>query len=92
MKQSRITEQPRLEGELTSAEQPELVRLRREFNRVKQERDFLKKGSGLLCQGKLRPYELIHGKKVNFPVTLMCRMLNVARLLAYGPISHESGP
>ena len=42
VKQSQIDAQPRLEGELTSAEQQELVRLRRELKRVTMERDFLK--------------------------------------------------
>ena len=50
VKQSRIDAQPRVEGELTSPEQQELVRLRRELKRVKQERDFLKKAAAFFAR------------------------------------------
>ena len=50
VKQSRIDAQPRVEGELTSAEHQELVRLRRELKRVKQERDFLKKAAAFFAR------------------------------------------
>jgi hypothetical protein len=41
------------------------------------------KSSDLLCQGKLRPYELIHAEKVNFPIALMCQVLKLARSVYY---------
>ena len=50
VKQSRIDAQPRLEGKLTSPEHQELVRLRRELKRVKQERDFLKKAAAFFAR------------------------------------------
>ena len=50
VKQSQIDAQPRLEGELTSAEQQELVRLRRELKRVTMERDFLKKAAAFFAK------------------------------------------
>jgi transposase len=45
VKQSLIDEQPRIESELTSAEQQELAMLRHELKRVKMERDFLTAGA-----------------------------------------------
>lgn len=50
VKQSRIDSQPRLESELTSTEQQELVRLRRELKHVKMERDFLKKAAAFFAR------------------------------------------
>ena len=55
VKQSRINEQPRIEGELTSADQQELVRLRRELKRVKMERDFLKKAAAFFARESSDP-------------------------------------
>lgn len=55
VKQSQIDEQPRIEGELTSAEQQELVMLRREFKRVKMERDFLKKAATFFARESSDP-------------------------------------
>ncbi|NJR71594.1 MAG: IS3 family transposase [Synechococcales cyanobacterium CRU_2_2] len=92
VKQSQIDAQPRIEGELTSAEQQELLMLRRELKRVKMERDFLKKAANLLRKGKLRPYELIHAEKVNFPINLMCRVLNLTRSGYYAWCKRNSSP
>ena len=55
VKQSQIDAQPRLEGELTSAEQQELVRLRRELKRVTMERDFLKKAAAFFARESSDP-------------------------------------
>ena len=55
VKQSQIDAQPRLEGELTSAEQQELVRLRRELKRVTMERDFLKKAAAFFAKESSDP-------------------------------------
>ena len=55
VKQSQIDAQPRLEGELTSAEQQELVRLRRELKRVTLERDFLKKAAAFFAKESSDP-------------------------------------
>ncbi|MBV5262407.1 IS3 family transposase, partial [Synechococcus moorigangaii CMS01] len=69
---------------LTHDERQELQRLRRELKRVQMERDFLKKAGGLLCQGKQRRYELIEAEKEEFPVRMMCRILQVSRSGYYG--------
>lgn len=55
VKQSQIDAQPRLEGELTSAEQQELVGLRRELKRVTMERDFLKKAAAFFAKESSDP-------------------------------------
>ena len=55
VKQSQTDTQPRLEGELTSAEQQELVRLRRELKRVTMERDFLKKAAAFFAKESSDP-------------------------------------
>ena len=55
VKQSQIDAQPRLEGELTSAEQQELVRLRRELKRVSMERDFLNKAAAFFAKESSDP-------------------------------------
>ena len=55
VRQSRIDAQPRIEGELTSAAQQELVLLRRELKRVKQERDFLKKAAAFFAKDSADP-------------------------------------
>ena len=79
VKQAEIDQHPHPQGPLTSSERKEVNELRRELKRVQMERDFLKKGSSLLCQGKLRPYELIDAQKAQFPIALMCKVLNVSR-------------
>ena len=55
VRQSRIAAQPRIEGELTSAAQQELVLLRRELKRVKLERDFLKKAAAFFAKESTDP-------------------------------------
>lgn len=55
VRQSRIDEQPRIEGELTSTAQQELVELRRELKRVKLERDFLKKAAAFFAKESADP-------------------------------------
>lgn len=42
------------------------------------EREILKKSRGLLREGKLLRFELIHVEKANFPVTLLCKVLEVS--------------
>lgn len=55
VKQCRIDAQPRIEGELTSADRQELVMLRRELKRVKMERDFLKKAAAFFAKESSDP-------------------------------------
>ena len=37
------------------------------------------KNHDILCQGKLRPYELNHAGKVNLPIALMCQVLKLTK-------------
>ena len=68
---------------LSTEEQEELGRLRREVRTLKQEREFLKRKLGrpwpsLLGEGgrdSVSRYHLIEAEKRSFPVHLMCRML-----------------
>jgi transposase len=55
VKQSRIDAQPKIEGALTSAEQQELVMLRRELKHVRMERDFLKKAATFFARESSGP-------------------------------------
>lgn len=55
VKQSQVDAQSRIEGELTSAEQQELLMLRRELKRVKMERDFLKKAATFFARESSDP-------------------------------------
>ncbi|WP_373422421.1 IS3 family transposase [Enhygromyxa salina] len=83
VKQAKIDEAgPRENGPLTTEEQEELRRLRRENRELKMERDFLKKAAAFFRQGELvtaEAYELIQAEKANFPVSTMCRVLGVSR-------------
>jgi putative transposase len=53
---------------------------------------FPKKSSDLLCQGRFRPYELIHTEKVNYPITLMCKVLKLARSGYYAWCKRKLSP
>src|SRR5690606_5910949 len=63
----------------TISEKEELARLRRENERLRQERDFLKKSGGLLRERRDLRFACIHAEKANFPIALMCRWLAVSR-------------
>ena len=67
------------EGALTTAEREELRRLRRELKEVRMERDLLKKGDGLLRERVEIRFRFMEAEKAIFPVTLMCRVLEVSR-------------
>ena len=54
-----------------TAEQQENVRLKRELERVRQERDILKKGYRVLCQGKPVRYAFIKEHRGQWTVGLM---------------------
>lgn len=55
VRQSRIDAHPRIEGELTSSAQQELMVLRRELKRVRMERDFLKKAAAFFARDSADP-------------------------------------
>jgi len=54
VKQADVDEAGGTPDALTTSEREEFSRLRRELRRVKEERDILKKGHGLLRQGELK--------------------------------------
>ncbi|MBK6917963.1 MAG: IS3 family transposase [Deltaproteobacteria bacterium] len=72
-------QQPAGQGPLTTDERDELRRLRRENKRLEMEREILKKANGLLRQGELVRFEFIQAERANFPVAMMCRLLEVSR-------------
>lgn len=57
----------------------ELKVLRHEVERLRQERDILKKAVAFLCQGVIMRYQCIQAEKVHYPVQALCRVLGVAR-------------
>ncbi|MFZ1661010.1 MAG: IS3 family transposase [Paracoccaceae bacterium] len=58
----------------------ELKRLRRENAVLKQERDILKKAGGLLRErGKSMTFGFIEAEKASFPISRMCRVLEVSQ-------------
>ncbi|PZR70601.1 MAG: IS3 family transposase [Stutzerimonas stutzeri] len=59
--------------------QAECTRLRQENARLKIEKEILKKGSGVLCQGVDVKYAWIEANRDSYSVTLMCRLLGVSR-------------
>jgi transposase-like protein len=65
-------------GKLTSKDE-EIRALRRELEEVKQERDFLKKSGDVLREGVAVRYACIERHRGEFPVVLMCRVLEVTR-------------
>ncbi|MEZ5561223.1 MAG: IS3 family transposase [Pseudomonadales bacterium] len=71
----------RLDG-LTSLEREELTRLRRENRRLKQEREILGKGRGLVRAGNRHDTEeifrFVKANQANYPVRTMCRLLEVS--------------
>ncbi|WP_086011715.1 IS3 family transposase [Sphingomonas sp. PAMC 26621] len=60
-------------------EQQEIERLRRELARMKAERDILKKGRGLLCQGLDMKFGFIAKHRGIWPVSWLCGALDVSR-------------
>ncbi|MBW8307208.1 MAG: IS3 family transposase [Thiobacillus sp.] len=57
----------------------EILRLRAQMRRVEEERDILKKGRAVLCQGARVKYRFINEHRHEFRVATMCRVLRVAR-------------
>ena len=61
----------------------ELKRLRKENARLKEERDILKKGGGVLRATAAVKYAWIRQQLAEFRVSRLCRMLEVSRSLAH---------
>lgn len=71
---------------LTTEEQEELRRLRREVKTLRQEREFLKKAAAFAMSSspgrmglKVSCFKLIEAQRASFSVPLMCRLLGVSR-------------
>src|SRR4029453_3079215 len=79
LNQAEIDEGRGGQGELTTAERQELQRLRRENKQLQMEREILKKGSGLLREGKSMRYRFIAVEKALYPVTVLCRVLGLSK-------------
>ncbi|MBK8261976.1 MAG: IS3 family transposase [Nannocystis sp.] len=79
VRQDEINRNPNPQGPLTTDERAELARLRKELKRVEMERDFFKKSGGLLRQGHVSIFEVIAAEEADFPVKMMCELLEVAR-------------
>ncbi|WP_139798934.1 IS3 family transposase [Andreprevotia lacus] len=58
-------------------QQGEIRRLKAELKRVTEERDILKKGRRILCQGVRVRYAFIRAHEQQFPVRRLCRVMSV---------------
>ncbi|WP_207907341.1 IS3 family transposase [Paucimonas lemoignei] len=57
----------------------EILRLRAQMRRVEEERDLLKKGRAVLCQGARVKYRFMNEHRHQYSIVLMCRVLKVTR-------------
>ena len=57
----------------------EILRLRAQMRRVEEERNLLKKSRAVLCQGARVKYRFMVEHRQDYSITLMCRVLKVAR-------------
>ncbi|WP_308921162.1 IS3 family transposase [Janthinobacterium sp. J1-1] len=62
---------PELEAEVT--------KLRKELAEARMERDIVKKGGSVLCAGVAAKYAVMKTLRLEFPVTIMCRVFGVSR-------------
>ena len=65
-------------------EQAELQRLRKEIQQLRMDREILiptrgtRKGQSLLCQGSRMKYGFIREQQKTYPVTSLCRVMQVS--------------
>ncbi|MGE8450294.1 MAG: IS3 family transposase [Pseudomonadales bacterium] len=57
----------------------EILRLRAQMRRVEEERDLPKKPRAVLCQGARVKYRFMNEHRHEYPLAMMCRVLQVAR-------------
>ncbi|WZX23409.1 IS3 family transposase [Myxococcus stipitatus] len=79
MRQSRTDAGQGPSGALTTGEKEELAQLRREVRQLRMEREILKNAAGLLRQGEHVRFTAIQEEKANYPVAMLCRVLEVSR-------------
>lgn len=72
----------------------EILRLRAQMRRIEEERDLLKKSRAVLCQGVRVKYRFMNEHRQEYPLALMCRVLQVARAGFYAwlqcPVSNRA--
>lgn len=64
-------------GKTISADQMEIACVKAELARTRTERDILKKGGGVFCEGVAVRYAFIERHRKVWPVAAQCRALNV---------------
>ncbi|MBS0182810.1 MAG: IS3 family transposase [Nitrospira sp.] len=57
----------------------EVSRLKRELAEARMERDILKKATGVLCEGAAARYALMMTLRPQYPLAILCRVLEVSR-------------
>ncbi len=68
---------------LSLTDKTELIRLRRENEQLRMEREIIKKGRSLLCQGNRIKYGFIREQQKTYPVTVLCRVMEVSASAFY---------
>ena len=60
-------------------QEAELSRLKRDLAEARMERDLLKKGHRVRCEGAAARYALMRTLRAHYPLSLLCRVLEVSR-------------
>ncbi|WP_097115643.1 MULTISPECIES: IS3 family transposase [unclassified Pseudomonas] len=73
----KVYSKPQEQRQQDNDQQAELRKLRAELKRVTEERDILKKGRRVLCQGVRLKYAFIKKHSTDYPVRRLCQTLKV---------------
>ncbi|MBV4491594.1 IS3 family transposase [Pseudomonas oryzicola] len=73
----KVYSKPQEQRQQDDDQQAELRKLRAELKRVTEERDILKKGRRVLCQGVRLKYAFIKKHSTDYPVRRLCQTLKV---------------